>query len=447
MEVKELDTHRKALAINLEAAIFGSFAEIGAGQEVARWFLTVGGASATVAKSISAYDKEVSDDIYGGGTRYVSEERLCAMLDHEWNELLTQLQHSRGDKTRFFSFVDTVATRNYAGTNIPHGWMGLRFQDQPGGSSNDVILHFNLLDPSSQLEQEAIGVLGVNLMFAIFHQRSNPDTFLKGIAEMVAPHRLEIDYIELKGTVFESADWSRGPMNVRLVTHRFAQGVICTRDKGHVPFIEGFHKKAVVLAPGIFEKPEPYHAEMMATALQRLRDENHIPDEPLGLFCVTVPPLLPEDSQTAFSELLDRVAALHQLGHGVLLMHDRELYKMSAIIQRFTALPIRFVVGVSVLLRVFEDDYRHLDGSTLRAISMLFSQNVRVYAYPMPTAAVQDWANKLSASEWRWQDVDGFVHADSLQPPGPLRYLYEYLLASNFIMPVHPLVATESAAS
>jgi len=447
MEVKELDTHRKALAINLEAAIFGSFAEIGAGQEVARWFLTVGGASATVAKSISAYDKEVSDDIYGAGTRYVSEERLCAMLDHEWKELLTQLQHSRGDKTRFFSFVDTVATRNFAGTNIAHGWMGLRFQDQPGGPGNDIILHFNLLDPTSQLEQEATGILGVNLLYAIFHQRTNPGTFVKGIAEVVAPSRLEIDYIELKGPVFESADWERSAMNVRLVTHRFSQGVICTRDKGHVPFIDGFHKKAVVLAPGFFEKPAPYHAEMMTTALQHLRDENHSSEEPLGLFCVTVPPLLPDESNPEFADLLSRVDALHQLGQGVLLVHDRELYKMSAIIQRFTSLPIRFVVGISVLLRVFEDDYRHLNGSTLKAIAMLFPQNVRVYAYPMSTSAVQGWANKLSATEWQWQDANGTVYADSLKPPGALRYLYEYLLASNFIVPVKPSAgAAESVA-
>jgi len=167
---EKLDTHQKALTLNLDPSTFGSFAEIGAGQEVARWFLVVGGASGTVAKSISAYDKEVSDDLYGSGSRYVSRQRLEAMLDNEWAQLLTQLEKTRGSQTRFFSFVDTVSARNYAGTNDPHGWIGLRFQLQPGGPTNDILLHINLRDSSNVLQQEAIGNLGVNLIHAAFYQ-------------------------------------------------------------------------------------------------------------------------------------------------------------------------------------------------------------------------------------------------------------------------------------
>src|SRR5574338_115076 len=144
-----LDTHHKALSINLDPTIFGSFAEIGAGQEVARWFLKVGAASGTVAKTISAYDKEVSDDIYGAGSRYVSQQRLEAMLDHEWTELLTQLEKSRGPQTRFFSFVNTISARNYAGTNYANGWVGLRFRADLEGPTNDIILHINLLDATN----------------------------------------------------------------------------------------------------------------------------------------------------------------------------------------------------------------------------------------------------------------------------------------------------------
>ena len=165
---EKLDTHHKALTLNLDPSTFGSFAEIGAGQEVARWFLVVGGASGTVAKTISAYDKEVADDLYGSGSRYVSRERLEAMLDNEWAQLLTQLENTRGSQTRFFSFVDTVSARNYAGTNEPHGWIGLRFQLQPGGPPNEILLHLNMRDPSNVLQQEAIGILGVNLSYAAF---------------------------------------------------------------------------------------------------------------------------------------------------------------------------------------------------------------------------------------------------------------------------------------
>src|ERR1700758_4539204 len=154
---EKVGTHQKALTINLNDSIFGSFAEIGAGQEVARWFLVVGAASGTVAKAISAYDKEVSDDLYGSGSRYVSRQRLNAMLDHEWPQLLSQLNKTRGSQTRFFCFVDTISARNYAGTNESHGWIGLRFQQQPGGEPNDVVLHINLRDPTNILQQEAIG--------------------------------------------------------------------------------------------------------------------------------------------------------------------------------------------------------------------------------------------------------------------------------------------------
>src|SRR5258708_22218698 len=167
---QKLDTHHKALTVNLDPSTFGSFAEIGAGQEVARWFLFVGGASGTVANTISAYDNEVSDDLYGSGSRYVSKQRLEAMLDNEWTQLLTQLSKSRGSQTRFFCFVDTVSARNFAGTNDAHGWIGLRLQSQPGGPPNNVLLPANMRDPSNVLQQQAIWNLGVHLIYAAFYE-------------------------------------------------------------------------------------------------------------------------------------------------------------------------------------------------------------------------------------------------------------------------------------
>jgi len=436
---QSLDTHHKALSINLEASTFGSFAEIGAGQEVARWFLQVGGGANTVAKTICAYDKEVSDDIYGATSRYVSEQRLQAMLDKEWEQLLSQLEKTRGDKTHFFSFVDTISARNYAGTNLAHGWMGIRFQAEPGAPANDVILHVNLMDPTNLQQQEAVGILGVNLIYAAFHERMNADHFVKGIAKDVAPARLEIDYIRLSGPAFgdcTSGQWNCRSLHACLVAHHFAQAVIFTSTRAFQPFTEALYKKAVVIAPGIFQQPEKYHAQMMEAGVLKLKREQHSDVSVLGLFGVTVPPLLPHDEGTGFEELLQKIDALHALGYGVLLVHERELYKMSELIQRFTSLPIRFVIGISVLLRVFEDDYRHLGGNTLRAVSMLFFQNVRIYAFPMATVEVEEWTNKLSATGWQWNDNAGYVFADSVKPPGPLRFLYEYLLSSNFIVPV-----------
>ena len=200
------DIHAKALAINLEASFYGTFAEIGAGQEVARWFLSVGAASGTVAEAVSTYDKMVSDDRYGGGTRYVSRERLVAMLDYEYQLLLARLAKARGARTRFFAFADTVATRNYQGTNEQHGWLGFRFQDEPDGQPNQILLHINLGDPTAQLQQQAIGTLGVNLIYACHHQRSSSQVFLAGLFDDLSLERLEIDVLELTGPIFAGAD-------------------------------------------------------------------------------------------------------------------------------------------------------------------------------------------------------------------------------------------------
>src|SRR5215471_2423329 len=222
MEQETFDTHHKALSLNLDATTFGSFAEIGAGQEVARWFLLVGGASGTVAKSISAYDKEVSDDLYGSSSRYVSRARLEAMVDNEWAQLLNQLNKTRGSQTCFFCFVDTISARNYAGTNEPHGWVGMRFQAQSGGKPNDILLHINMRDPSNLLQQEAIGILGVNLLHAAFHQMQTKESFLQGLAEDLE-NRIEIDYVDVRGAGFES--WDGGSLLLLLVQMGLAEAV------------------------------------------------------------------------------------------------------------------------------------------------------------------------------------------------------------------------------
>jgi hypothetical protein len=200
------DAHAKALALNLDPLTYGTLAEIGAGQEVARWFLSVGAASGTVAKSVSAYDKAVSDDMYGAGTRYVSKGRLLAMLNCEYRLLLDRLNPARGNDTRFFVFADTVAARNYQGTNQQHGWLGIRFQTRPGAEPSHVLLHVNLRDSAAQLQHQAIGVLGVNLIYAVFHQISHVDSFLTGLFDDMSIARIEVDEIDLKGSAFANQD-------------------------------------------------------------------------------------------------------------------------------------------------------------------------------------------------------------------------------------------------
>ena len=436
--IEKLDTHHKALTLNLDPSVFGSFAEIGAGQEVVRWFLIVGGASGTVAKSISAYDKEVSDDLYGSGSRYVSRQRLDAMLDREWTQLLNQLGTSRGSQTRFFSFVDTVSARNYAGTNEPHGWLGLRFQQRLGGEPNDILLHVNLRDPTNVLQQEAVGILGVNLIYAAFHQPQAHERFIESVAQDVE-NRIEIDYIDLRGPAFDT--WDRPTLLVHMVHAGFAEAVCLPSNGSPVPPTEVIHKNPVVLAPGYFVHVDPTHAEihtqMLASAIRQLQGElGRGKPAPRGFFCLTLTPPNANDPLPEVPDLLRRIEALRSRGGDVLLFRERELYTMTDFVNRYTEEPVRFVVGLSVVIRAFEDRYNKLDGSFLMALSRLLARNVRIYAFPMATPDLREAIQNISATDWEWAETDGWVSARQLHPAPPRRHLYDYLLDSNFLVPM-----------
>jgi hypothetical protein len=436
--MEKLNTHQKALRINLDSTSYGSFAEIGAGQEVVRWFMVVGGASGTVAKSISAYDKEVSDDLYGSGARYVSAERLQAMLNSEWSQLINPLNKSRGSNARFFAFVDTISARNYAGTNEPHGWVGLRFQLQPGGQSSDIILHVNLRDPSNSLEQEAIGILGVNLIYAAFYQLEPRESFFRNIAQDL-DKRIEIDYAEVSGPAFEG--WNQRAILVQLVCTGLAEAVCFPCSGPPVPPLEIIHKKATVLAPGSFEHLDSAHAaihnQLLAAGIRQLREELSENDPaPIGFFCFSAMPLRDEDPAPDISDLLERIDALHRHCGDVLLFRERELYGMTGLVNRYTRERIRFVVGLSLLVRVWEYRYTKLTGSFLEALSRLLAQNVRIYAFPMSSRDLEEAIQSISTIRWHWIDTDGWVSARQLHPPPPLGHLYDYILASNFLVPL-----------
>jgi hypothetical protein len=443
---QKLDTHHKALTVNLDLSSFGSFAEIGAGQEVARWFLFVGGASGTVAKTISAYDKEVSDDLYGSGSRYVSKQRLEAMLDSEWTQLLTQLSKSRGSQTRFFCFVDTVSARNYAGTNDSHGWVGLRFQLQPGGPPNDILLHVNMRDASNVLQQQAIGILGVNLIYAAFFEAQTKESFLEGVTQDVVAERIEIDYLDLRGPAFEG--WDCRALLVHLARAGLAEAVFFSAKGDLIPPAEVLHKKAVVLAPGYFGHTDPVHAQLhlqlLASGIQELqRDLGETNSAPAGFFCLTVAPFKPDDPAPEIPDLLRRIDALLATGRDVLLFRQPELYHMTAFVNRYTNAPVRFVAGLSLVIRASEDVYGNLEGRRLEALARLFAQNVRIYVYPMTAKDLQEWLASVSITGWEWSETNGWVTASQLRRAPPLGHLFAYLLASNFLVPMQvPLPIT-----
>jgi hypothetical protein len=436
---EKLDAHHKALTLNLNASAFGSFAEIGAGQEVSHWFFVVGGASATVAKTVSAYNKEVSDGLYGSGSRYVSRQRLEAMLDKEWAQLLAELNKTRGPQTRFFSFVDTVSARNFAGRNDPHGWIGLRFQLQPGGPPNDIVLHINMRDASNVLQQEAIGILGVNLIYAAFYQVQTEESFLASVAEDVVKERIEIDDVDLRGPAFES--WDRRTVLAHLVSGGFAEAVFFPSKGPTVPPTEALYKKALVLAPGFFGHEDSAHSQvhmrLLDAAIQELQKElGDTKVSPAAFFCLTAAPITPTDPPPEVPDLLRRINALLAAGGDVLLFRQSELYNMKALVNRYTQAPVRFAVGLSLMIQAIDGIYGNLEGRLLEALARLLAQNVRIYVYPMSSAELREKLTGFSLSGWEWSETNGMVSATQLRHAPPLGPLFAYLLASNFLVPM-----------
>jgi len=436
---QKLGTHHKALTLNLDPTTFGSFAEIGAGQEVARWFLVVGGASGTVAKTMSAYDKEVSDDLYGSGSRYVSKKRLEAMVDKEWADLQTQLGKTRGPQTSFFSFADTVEARNYAGTNDSHGWIGLRFQLQPDGPANDIVLHINLRDPANALQQEAIGILGVNLIFAAFYQLQTMESFLEGLAEDVIRERIEIDFAEVRGPAF--SEWDHQTLLACLVHAGYAEAVWFPAKGEAGPPSEFLHKRPVVLAPGYFGHVDAAHAQihiqLLAAGIQELRKElGEAVAAPIGIFSLTAASSRPGAPKPEIPDLLRRIRTLLTRGGDVLLFRERVLYAMTGLVNRYTKAPLRFVAGLSLMIRAFVGSYGNLEGRRLEALARLFAQNVRVYAYPMAAMDLEEWIQSNSVTGWEWSEANGLVSANQLRHRAPLGHLYAYLLSSKFFVSI-----------
>ena len=432
------DAHSKALAINLQASVYGSFAEIGAGQEVARWFLTVGAASGTVAQTISAYDKAVSDGTYGAGTRYVSRERLLAMLDHEYALVTERLGPSRGSQTRFFAFADTVATRNFKGDNEQHGWVGLRFQTEPGTDPSEVLLHVNLMDPTAQQQQEALGLLGVNLLYAAHHARGSADAFLTCLSDELSIDRLEIDVLELRGPAFAEQDpraWC-----LQLLRKRMARAIVFDRAFHVVEPSSVLRKRPLIIDRGRFDTLERFHADMLHAGDRALRAEPiTLGREPLAVVEIAVHPVIDDDAPDDRT-LLARVESA--LGLGPALVTDLpEGYELVPYLQRYTTEPLRFVGGVSMLAHLLQSQfYDALAGTLLEGMGKLFASNVKFYAYPMPRAAVTEALGSAPSRVSVADSKSGLVGADDLVLEPPLHHLFRYLRDAGWVVPIEAVV-------
>ncbi len=273
-ERPRLSTNQKALKINLDPSFYGTFAEIGAGQEVARWFFKVGAAAGTISKSISAYDMAVSDAIYGRCKRYVSRERLQGMLDHEHGLNLERLRMSRGDSTAFFAFANTVAARNYQGTNECHGWMGVKYQTRPRDEDSQIIIHVRMLDQENDLQQETLGIVGVNLLYGAFFLHHKPQVLLESLLDNLTTKRVEIDMIEFAGIEFRHVD--NRVMSLKLVQLGLSGAAMFGPSGEVLQPSEVLRKRPILVERGSFRPVTKVNIDMIHCARERFVAEPEV---------------------------------------------------------------------------------------------------------------------------------------------------------------------------
>jgi hypothetical protein len=417
---KDIGTKQKALAINLDPKIYGSFAEIGAGQDVAANFFKAGASSGTIAKTMSAYDMTFSDAIYGVQQvrRYVSESRLISMLNHEYGLLIERLVTQRGDTTTFFAFADTVSALNYQKTNDGHGWMGVRFQLEPNGAFNDVVLHVKLLDNDNNLQQQAAGILGVNLMYACFYYNENPPVFLISLLDGLSKDRIQIDMIRFEGPNFTKVD--NRLMSLLLVKYGFSDVAVFGPDGKNLQPSEVLHKKHIVVIRGRFRPIINVHLDMLHTGVKQFLQEPDVDKANVVVVSELTLQSLKERNADETAEIdekdfLDRVDILCSLGQTVLISNFHEYYKLIAYLSKITKLKMGVVLGYPNLEYIFsEEHYKDLPGGILESFATLFSRKVKLFIYPTLR--------------------DGVIwNCLKFYPPPHLIDLYRYLITNNKI--------------
>lgn len=413
----DVGTNKKAFQINLDAKKYGTFAEIGAGQEVARRFFHVGGASGTVAKTMSAYDMTFSDAIYGTTDRYVSRDRLQTMLDHEYSLLIERLDKKFGSARAFFVFADTVAARSFKQHNESQGWLGVRFQEQTRGEPSQIIIHIRMLDESNVDQQEALGIIGVNLLYGAFYHRP-PEKLIASLQENLAPDRIQVDMIKFSGPAFPNID--NRLMSLQLVSQGLTDAVMFTADGETVQPADILYKKAILVERGSF-RPVTYATNDMLTGARTafLKQSGRSEEELVVLMEMTLENLLSE-GQLNHADFLARVDILGALGRTVMVSKFGEYFRLASYLARYTNRMIGLVMGVPSLMEIFDEKYYlNLEGGILEALGRMFKSGLKLYVYPM----IDEKTGEL-------------VTATKLEVAPNLQSLYRYLIDNEFIQEI-----------
>jgi hypothetical protein len=376
-------TKQKALKINLNDNIYGTFAEIGAGQETVRQFFRAGGASSTIAKSISAYDKDFSDAIYGieDDKRYVTENRLRKMLDWETNLIEQRLTRDKHPEKLFFSYANTVATIDFAKKFKGHGWVGLRFQIDPKGDYNEIILHIRFKENDARLQQETLGVLGTNLIYSAFYKYNQPKKILKYLYDNLNKDQLEIDTINFSGPVFNEVD--NRLISLQLVKGGMTDAVMFSPEGKNVLPAKILYKKNILALRGSFRPVTKVNVEMYLNSIKLFLKQKNVDLEKTQVVFEITLSNLKTDGEIDEQDFLDRAKLLCSLGQTVLISDFKEYYKLVEYFSLYTKKKIGLTMGINNLIEIFDPKYyTHLSGGILEAFGKLFFKNVKVFAYP-----------------------------------------------------------------
>lgn len=413
-EFRKLTTQEKALRINLSRAIYGSFAEIGAGQEVAANFFKVGGASGTVAKTMSAYDMKFSDAIYGVGDRYVCEDRLMRMLNHEYVLLPERLPH-RIETTRFFAFADTVEVLNYERTNQGHGWIGLRFQLNPKSEPNDCVIHVKLHDNDPLQQQFALGIVGVNMLYSCMFLK-DPEEMLMSLLDGLTIRRIEIDLFRISGPDFKHVD--NRVMALKLVKNGLTKAAMFGPDGNVMQPSDELYKKNVLVLRGRFRPPTHVNVDMLLASRRHFKNEPDVERSKVILLSeLTLNDLGPEGNIDE-KDFLHRADILCSLGQNVLISNYFEYYRLVDYLSKITkGKKIGITMGIYALQKVFDEKtYENTRGGILECFASLFGSNVKIYVYPA----------------WRKDSRELFTLKDFEEElPDNLKNLFRYLMDNN----------------
>jgi len=411
----------KALRINLNEHIYGTFAEIGAGQEVARHFFRSGGASGTIAKTMSAYDKAFSDAIYGQETNsgYVSESRLKKMLDHEVNLLETRMDRKEHPNKMFFTYANTVATIDFAKKYKGHGWMGIKFQTNPKEAFSEIHIHvrFHLFDAKAQ--QEALGLMGLNLIYGAYYKNDEPKKLLRYLYDHIDSESIEIDTINFSGPLFKKVD--NRLMSLELVKNNMTKAVMFGPDGNNILPAKVFWKKNILAIRGSFRPVTLVNEDMFIKSTDIISKEKGFKeDKQITLFEITLSNLKSSNGDVNETDFMDRAKLLCALGHTVMITNFKEYYKLAEYFSNYTNKKVVLTMGVNNLIEIFDDKYYdELRGGILEAFGKLFVKNLRVFLYPMK------------------DPKDGsIINSNNIHVANKMKNLYKYFKYNNRLLDI-----------